>query len=315
MINYPAQILDSTKYVVDNSEHIKISQEGIEQFCRNVDFSKEKGTDWLKQSPFPIDELSEKDKTHLMLTFNALSFSYWGDPYWQVTYKDTTHQRGSWSLIAALLRAKEEGINILNPEVQRDISLSDLKNVLRGNREISLIKERHKIITELGDIISTNYEGDFRNVIGKNPDAYSLLATIIEEIPSFEDKGEYKGREIKFYKRAQALVESMAMLHPIENEHSLTALADYILPRKLRDEGVLEYSPSLAKTIDYKILIPAKSRFEMELRANTIHAVEQIKNTLHKDGLKLSSKEINDYLWLTGDQEKTTYHRTRTTDY
>ena len=315
MKDYIKQILKSTFYVVENSDHVTISQEGINNFCNQVSLTDYQNNNWLEKGPFDISYLSKKEKIHLMLTFNALSFSYWNKPYWQVTYKDTTYQRGSWSLLAALFRAREEGIDILNPLVQARITKKDLEHVLRGNIKIPLLQERVKIINQVGNVISKLYGSDFRNLINQTQSAPELVAKIIQSIPSFEDKAVYKGKEIRFYKRAQALVESIDAIHPLPKAEYLTALADYILPKKLRDEKILVYSGELADIIDKEKLIPSKNYFEIEIRANTIWAVEIIKKEFSKKGIKLSSQEINDYLWLTGDQEKTTYHRTRTTDY
>lgn len=313
---YATQVLESTRYVLDNSEHVKISDKGIDRFCKKNKLIAQRNIDWLQKSPFSLDRLNEKEKTHLMLTFNSLSFSYWGEPYWKVTYNNTTYQRGSWSLIAALLRAREEGIDILNPSIQSSVSKKDLKYILRGNREIPLLNERLQIINQVGTTIQDRYRSDFRNMIYEaKKDASRLLSSIINQIPSFEDTAKYKGKTISFYKRAQALVESMSALHNLAQADKLTALADYILPRKLRDEGILLYSTELARVIDNKIDIPPRSIYEVEIRANTIQAVERIKEHLAKKNVSLTRKEINDHLWLTGNKEITNFHRTRTTAY
>jgi len=101
----------------------------------------------------------------------------------------------------------------------------------------------------------------------------------------------------------------------LSNVDKLTALADYKLPIFLRDEGILEYSVELAEIIDNKLEIPAKSEYEIELRACTIWAVEEIKNIFAEMGVQMLSKEINDYIWLASSNAKSNHHRTRTTAY
>jgi len=315
MKDYCSAVLESTRLVGAQSEHVSISDESIFRFCQEPDLGTNIGLDWLQKSPFPVDTLDQKDRAHLMLAFNSLSFSYWGDPYWQVTFKDTTYQRGSWSLIAALLRAREEGIDVLDPSVQSSLSNSQLERILRGNREIPLLEARLQIINQVGSTIRDLYDSDFRNMVYENRDSAQLLSKIIHQIPSFEDSATYHGKPVFFYKRAQALVESMAGLFSLPGADKLTALADYILPRKLRDEGILLYDKELSGLVDNQKDIPAGSPYEVEIRSNTIWAVEKIKSTLAKQHIFLSSKEINDHLWLTGDTETSEFHRTRTTSY
>lgn len=312
-MSYTKRILETTRYVSHNAKHITLRPEKIKQFCQN--FNEQKDTNWLDHTPFSLTDLTKKEMTHLMLTFNALSFSYWGDPYWQVTYEGTTHQRGSWSLIAALLRARKEGTDIFDPTIQADVTARGLGYILRGNREIPLLNERSNILNQVGRVIRNDYKGDFKNIIDETLTAPELLETIIETIPSFDDTASYQGKNVFFYKRAQALVQSMAVLHQLPGTDELTALADYILPRKLRDEGILEYDQELAYIVDNNILILPKSTYELEIRASTIQAVEEIKRGLTTRNILITSKGINDHLWLTGAKEQSNYHRTRTTDY
>jgi hypothetical protein len=312
MKNYTNEILESTSYVVEHSKHVQLNKDNIAEFCKTIPLNN-KQTDWLKDSPVPLDNLTDKEKAHLMMAFNSLSFSYWGDPSWRVTYDGKTNDRGSWSLIASIVRAKEEGIDILNPKIQANISRKELKHILRGNVEIPLLDERLAIINQVGTKISRDYNNDFRNMISQaNYDATKLLSKVIESFPLFEDTAQYDGQRVCFYKRAQALVESIDSL---ENADKLTALADYKLPVPLRDAKILTYSPELEQMIDNKQLIQKESNYEIEIRANTIWAVENIRNNLSAIGINLHRKEINDYLWLVASKYSTEHHRTRTTAY
>jgi hypothetical protein len=313
--NYAKEILDSTLFVTNNSKHVHISDESIDSYCEKIIPNILKNKDWIEKSPFDLSLLDEKNKTHLLVAFNSLSFSYWDTPYWQVTHNNTTHTRGTWSLIESLLRAEEEGINILNPTIQANLTKSDLAHILRGNITIPLLDERLNIINQVGKIIVTKYDKDFRNMISNINTAPELLNEIITNIPSFKDEAKYDGQIISFYKRAQALVESLAPIFNLSHLDELTALADYILPRKLEEEGILKYDSDLSNKIRNQELIPAKSTYEIEIRANTIWAVEKLKHKLHSKNIILNSKEINDYLWITGNDCKTNHHRTRTTSY
>jgi len=313
MIDYTRQILESTRYVAQHADHVHIAHKKIPALCAKLPLDKST-TSWLQETPFPIAELDDKDKTHLMLAFNSLSFSYWGDPYWEVTYKGTTYQRGSWSLLASLFRAKDEGFDILNPCVQANITRSDLEHILRGNREIPLLDKRVAIIRQVGGLVKKYYDNDFRNMIANaRGDALHLLSFVIEQLPLFEDTAQYKGNAVSFYKRAQALVESVSSLQvqPLANVEKLTALADYIIPRKLREEGILVYSDALARKIDNKVPLLARGVYDVELRGCTITVIDEARKYL-----SMSPQQVNDCLWLIGRTSVTSeYQRVRTTDY
>lgn len=102
------------------------------------------------------------------------------------------------------------------------------------------------------------------------------------------------------------------------NVDQLTACADYKLPRVLRRLGILEYSEELAKQVDNKIEITKDSEEEIEIRANTIWAVELIRQGLLQIGQKVMPIGINDHLWLMSQNKLSDdrpYHLTRTTAY
>lgn len=317
MKDYTEEILETTRYVAENSKHVHINGQRISEFCRNISFQRE-NTDWLKGSPVVIDGLSKEDKLQLMLAFNSLSFSYWGDPSWRVMYNNAVYDRGSWSLIAALVRAKEEGFDIFNSEFQAKVTRKDLGYILRGNVEIPLLNERVQILNQVGTVISENYDGNFRNMIEQSENnATKLLARVIDDFSLFEDAAEYNGKKIYFYKRAQALVQSIDSLIEghLKNADKLTALMDYKLPVPLRAERILVYSDELAELVDNRKIIQSKSIYENEIRANTGQAVEGMRNELAVQGIFLSRKQITDYLWLISSRYNGAHHRTRTTDY
>lgn len=291
-------ILESTAYVTENADHVRIDHERLADYAKTIT-----PTHWVRSAPFPLHQLTEKARAQFALTFNSLSFSYWGDPSWRTTYQGSTCQRGTWSMIAAILNDKK----LLDPGHQATITEEELARTLRG---IPLLKERVRILNETGSVINEKYAGDVRNLIeASSGDAHALLERLIESFKHFQDNTTYKGKQIHFYKRAQATVQTLTGLgYKLEGE--LTALADYILPRKLREEGILAYSQELATIIDSKQPIPAKSNYEVEIRTATIQAVEQM-----KAHTTLTSADINDHLWLNGNPAKTEHHRTRTTDY
>ncbi len=81
---------------------------------------------------------------------------------------------------------------------------------------------------------------------------------------------------------------------------------------------ILEYTPALAQKIDSKTEIQKGSNEETEIRANTIWAVEFIKEEVKKRSPQIMSFQINDDLWLAtqrSNNDNKPYHRTRIIAY
>ncbi|MBI5003648.1 hypothetical protein HZC00_00965 [Candidatus Kaiserbacteria bacterium] len=316
------KILETTKFVVENSDFVKINHERLAEFANGFDHGK--AEHWLSAAPFNFSHFSDDNKLHFVIIFNALSFCYWGESKWTVEYKDKKHD-GAWGMILALGRGIEEGTELLDFEYCSKISKEEFANILRANIEIPLLEERWKILREIGTNMAAKYAGKAKNLIADaNGDAQKLAELSVQNFPSFSDTSLYKEREIYFYKRAQLLVADIYQIFDaqgfgaLKNVDKLTACADYKLPQILRKLGILEYTTTLAEKIDTKTEIAHNSPEEVEIRANTILAVEFIKEEVKKRSPQILSFEVNDHLWLA-TQEKfdgdKPYHRTRTTSY
>jgi len=317
-----SKILETTKFVVKNSDFVKINHERVALFANGFDHGK--AGHWLSAAPFNFSHSSDDNKLHFVIILNALSFCYWGEPKWTVEYKDKKHD-GAWGMILALGRGIEEGAAFLNFEYCSKISKEEFSKILLGNTEIPLLEERWKILREIGTNMVAKYDGNASNLIAEaDGDAQKLVELIMENFPSFLDTSLYKNKEIYFYKRAQLLVADIYQLFDgqgfgaLKNIDKFTACADYKLPQILRELGILEYTTALAEKVDIKTEIAHNSPEEVEMRANTIWAVEFIKEEVKKCSPQILSFEVNDHLWLA-TQEKfdgdKPYHRTRTTAY
>ncbi len=279
---------------------------------------------WLSEAPFNFFHFSDEDKLHFLFVFNALSFCYWGEPKWTIDFEGKSHD-GAWGMIMALGRAIQEGYNILNFNYCANLSAEDFDNILKANTEIPLFKERLGIINEIGRIAQEKYNGHLDNLVkAANKDSQKLLNLVISDFPVFKDESAYNGQTIFFNKRAQLLVSDIYQIFngrgfgELKGIESITACADYKLPQILRKFGIFVYSEELAEKIDNKIELEHNSNEEIEIRANTIWAIEFIKQIVARGDHKIMSSEINDHLWLA-TQEKfpddKPYHRTRTTAY
>ena len=70
------KILETTKYVVENSESVKINRERVKEYSNSFDHGKI--AHWLSAAPYDFSHLSDEDKLHFVFLFNTLSFSYCG---------------------------------------------------------------------------------------------------------------------------------------------------------------------------------------------------------------------------------------------
>ncbi|RHY05802.1 hypothetical protein DYB25_008720, partial [Aphanomyces astaci] len=89
--------------------------------------------------------------------------------------------------------------------------------------------------------------------------------------------------------------------------------ADYRVPQVLRPEGVLQYSLALDALIQAKTPIPSGSLMEVEIRACTIQAVEQLHAVLTAKGHRIKVIELDWLLWQIGENAKDhlpNHHRT-----
>ncbi len=310
-------VLESIQPIIKQARHVRIDQERLETLARNLEQTSRIGSHWTASCPVDISALDTDQKLGFLFVFNAISFSYWGEPSWQVEYQGRTLTRGTWSMIAALHRAVEERVPVLDPAYLAEIKDEQLEQMLRGNTTIPLLREKAVILSELGSTIQERYHGNFSEVVeGAEGDAVQLVDLLVDEFPSFNDTAEYRGHKVQFHKRAQLLASDISQLrrYPLRNIDQLTACADYILPMVLRYHGVLRYSPELSTKVDKGIELPKGSAEEVEIRAHTLAAVETMKRSL---GNQFTAMQINDALWLAGDRIPTTerYHRTRTTAY
>jgi len=314
------EILSNIKFVVDNADSVHINQEKITRLVEK--FIEKEENYWLANPPFGFADLPIEKKLMVVVIFNASSFCYWGNQYWNVTYKEKTYVRGSQGLIASIFRAHEEGHDILNPEFLAKLSKKDLEHILRANTKLALMDTRAEILNQLGAMLCQKFNGSILEMVEYSRwDAEKLLATIIQTFPLLQDSASYKSKEVLFHKKAQSMVDGISLalessgLKSLTNISTLTALADYIIPNLLREIGVLEYTPRLSKIIDSQEQLPNDGADEIEIRASVVWAVELMRRELLERGVVTNAININNYLWSIGRETTRPFHRTITSAY
>src|SRR5690606_14797129 len=146
-----------------------------------------------------------------------------------------------------------------------------------------------------------------------------LIQSVLQAFESFRDVAPWRGHEIRFYKRAQILIADLfgafegAGPGAFHDMHTLTAFADYKVPQTLRQFGVIDYAPDLARAIDEYRLLPVDSDEELEIRAATVWGVELLRQALARRGRDMPSYAIDWALWRAGQDlppDTRPYHRT-----
>lgn len=318
-------VLKSTRYVIENSELVKINKEKIRGLTQGWGRKKIEIPIWNYEYHF-FDDCWRT--CEYLFILDSLNFCYWTkDPKkkWRIEYKGKKFLSGYFALAFSLKKAVEQGLIRFDPSFILEMSYSDFRKIFQGEGHLLFLKKRFEILKENYSILDEKYKGRFVNLIDRcDGDAIKLVSEIAENFPSFRDETIYRGKKIYFYKRAQILAGDLYATFKgkkwgrFKNLDALTAFADYKIPQILRGYGILEYKDSLAKKVDSKKLIPQGSKEEIEIRASAVWAVEFLKEELNKLGIKLRSFEIDWILWNKAQKEGIKlrpYHLTGTIYY
>lgn len=269
----------------------------------------------------------DQDTVGYLLVLDSLNFCFWpasGTAKWEIDYESETLS-GYYALAASLKKAVASGIPVIKADYLVHLSLGELKKVLGGRGGLQLLEDRVHILNGLGRVLLQDYEGEAGNLVaaaGKS--AVKLVELIAERLPSFKDVAEYRGHAVFFYKRAQIFAADLFGAFDgkgwgrFTDIDRLTTFADYKLPQVLRHLGVLRYDQALSEKVDRGTLLDAASPEEVEIRTNTIWAVELMRRELERMGRMFKAIEIDWILWNMGQDvafKAKPYHRTKSIFY
>ncbi|KAL8476956.1 hypothetical protein ACS0TY_029306 [Phlomoides rotata] len=195
----------------------------------------------------------------------------------------------------------------------------ELRKMLKWPRPLPLEDERVRLLHEVGFELERSFDGKASRLVEScEKSAAKLVDLITSHFPGFRDHTVYKGHQVFLYKRAQIFASDVwgafkgqgyGELNDIE---SVTMFADYIVPAVLQQLGVLKYSPSLSRAIESNAEISSGSEEEVELRACTVHAVEELRDFINnRYGKQVLSVELDLWLWAFGVRcHSLKHHRT-----
>jgi hypothetical protein len=304
------EVLESAKRVAEKSTQVRIDMQALVNLAEGWVSEGVKAPVWDEVHHFAGED---KETVSYLLVLDSLNFCFWPahkKTRWEIQYGGE-NLSGYLALAASLKRAMESGVPITRADSLTGISMEALKHIFGGHGDLQLMESRLGILRELGLVLQKAYKGEACGLVeAAEGSAVGLVRLLAEQLESFRDVAEYRGQEVLFYKRAQIFV---ADLHgtfqgkswgTFKDMDQLTAFADYKLPQVLRHLGILQYEKKLAGKVDAGILLAPGGMEEVEIRANTIWAVEELRKEMHRRGGGQSAYEIDGILWNLGQQDR-----------
>lgn len=329
-------VRESVRAVRPNLEHVSINSEAIQSVAEEMSSDSFTLPTWdfgchIEPTAPPEDVID------YIFTTNTLNFAFrdfeTGAKY-EVQYDGDTWS-GASALMAAFSRAYDRGEPVLDGSYLAGLSRSDVELLFEpaNDVEIPMLDARHRILKSVGQQLVDQYNGRFHNLVDDaRPYLYAygdgLVDRLVDDFPSYADTAEIsmanRTHEVVFHKRAQlAVAMTLGRLGPtdefsVEDSAAFTLFADYNMPNILRYYGVLEYEDDLAATVDAEELLEANSREEVEIRAATIAAADELLKEINarRDADDVvTGAHLDAKLFLMRDEVDTPVHKTRTTAY
>jgi hypothetical protein len=266
--------------------------------------------------PFPF-ALGREETIDFVLVTAALNFAYTDFETrrrWDIVVDGRAYADAD-GLHLAFHRALQAGTPVLDGVWLAQVDAGQLEALLPG---LQLLEERAAILRGVGVVLNDRWQGRFHHFFDSCPPRLydggnGFLESLVREFPRFDDR--------PFWKLAQLSVWIMEITLGglgFEDLHELTAFADYIVPAGLHAMGVLRYSEALERAIVTGQLIEAGSPWELELRAHTVVACDELTravNALRPPELQVIAPQIDARFWLPFHKTHAPHHLTRTIYY
>ena len=237
-----------------------------------------------------------------VILLDTLNFSFWGSG------------RGYWQLAEALRDAFDRGDPLWEPERLLSLDEAALTSLIG---EFPIPDRRVAALHELARLAIRESNGDLVGLVP--PSAPELAGFLSRTLESFRDVSRYGELEVPLLKRAQIAAADLwgSGAFAFDDVDQLTCFPDYKLPQALRHLGAIEYSEHLGRKVDDWVELEPGSPEEVEIRAATVVAVEEIRDALAAGGRQLSAVEVDWMLWslAQGLFPVRPYHRVRTVFY
>lgn len=311
------QVIKTCNFVVENAKYVKINYEKVTELIDEL--LKFDNVHYLTKVPYAIYDMDTKDIVNFLLIYDAIDFSFWGNPKWTI-HVDGKELDGGMALLHCIFNLFNGKDSVEVYKILENMTLDEFNKILECNVDIPLLEDRYRIVTGIAKIVNDKMDGNFYDYIKEMNVDEQIFKTILDYFDSFEDTRTYQGKTIYFYKLAQLLTSDI--LHVMENKEqikvnysNLIGCADYKIPQVMQAFGILEYDDELCSLLDTKTEIEENSEYEVEIRASMIVVVNYIWEQIHRS---IDRIDINDFIWSKGQDKSKDYkpyHLTRTSSY
>ncbi|KAJ2390851.1 hypothetical protein H4S02_001631 [Coemansia sp. RSA 2611] len=329
--NAAERVLESARFISEHSTDVSVPESGVRQAAAQITARMQSSgystAAWKTHTLTP--STADASAIEWIFVVDTLNFSFWSaraSPAEQYTVTLDGHAyRGYWSLCAAINRALRESVEITRAAYYAGASTDQLAHVFRTDQPdlqepIPLLDQRVHALNEAGRVLLAKYGGKFANVVAAaQGSAQRLVELVVREFACFRDEHEFQGRRVALYKRAQILVADIWAcfegrgLGRFDDIDRITMFADYRVPQALCHFGALEYSPRLREYLRRSEvavrqgtretqppepgMLPTGHAWELEIRGNSIWAVELIRRHMRAAGADVNAILIDFYMW------------------
>ena len=327
---WSSPVLGSVRGVIDRSQHVRTSVEGIEIIASWMAFEEFAFPSGPVDGAF-TDRTDPEEIIDVSFFYAAMNFAFTD---FDSGVKFAADYRGrTWSdsegMFACVARALDDGVPLTDGAYLAEISRAELGRVFSGNIEIPMLDERVEILNAAGQVLAERYDGSAHRFVADcapamHADGDGLLERLVAEFPRFNDVCTHDGNEVQLHKLAQLWLWQLHMAlaskgaFAVADLDRMTAFADYIVPVALRLMGILSYSEELEAAINRGELIPADSPEEVEIRAHTLYATALLTdaiNRIRSPSMALVVPQVDFRLWKAYHATFWPHHLTRTIMY
>jgi hypothetical protein len=315
-------VLDTVLPVVERSRDVSLDLDRLAEHAGWIAYEELPPPTFIL--PFPLE--LDRDRTiDFVLTATCINFAFTDFDTrirWEVDY-DGRPLADADGMHYCLQRALAEGVPVLDGAWLSEVTEEQLRELFRGgNSELQSLDERARIWRDVGATLVERYDGRFSNVFHAAGSCGEFLDVLTRDFPRFDDTADYDGETVRFWKLAQLSVwilqATLAGGTGFDDLARLTAFADYIVPAALRVLGITSYSDELESAIVDGRPIEAGSPWEVEIRAHTIYACDELTrrvNELRPPELHAIVPQVDARLWVPFHRTHYPHHLTRTIYY
>jgi hypothetical protein len=324
--HWSSPVLTSVLPVIETATHVRVSRPAIDAVASWLAYEELPFPHNLSTAPYDPD--TDRGRAiDLIMLVSCLNFAFtdFDSAETFVVERDGQRLVDTDGMSACLHAALAAGVPLLDGTYLASVTRDQLDDIFRGSVTMPLLDERAAILNEVGRVLVEQYDGRFSRFVDDcRPALYAdgdgLLERMLHEFPRFDDVSEYRGLTVRFYKLAQLAMWSMhgAGLVTITDIDRMTAFADYIVPVALRVMGVLEYTPTLERTITERVPVPRDSDEEIEIRASSLYATALLTDAINQrrpDDRRIIIPQLDFRLWKAYHATSWPHHLTRTIMY